>query len=64
MITPKFSIDFTSGTLDPRITFARSGNTATVTNQNEAIVLANADTPRFDYAAPVSSRSSCGIASG
>jgi hypothetical protein len=51
MITPALSLDFTTGVLDPRISFARAGNTATVKNSSGAIVLVNADTPRFDYSA-------------
>lgn len=53
MITPELALNFTTATLDPRITFARSGDTATVTDQIGAIVLVNADVPRFDYAAGV-----------
>lgn len=61
MITPSFSItatervlpnlalDFTTASLDPRVTFTRSGNTATVINSSGALVAVNADVPRFDY---------------
>lgn len=46
--TPALYIDFTSGVLDPRITFARS-STATYTSSAGAITLAAVDQPRFDY---------------
>ena len=46
---PRLALDFTTATLDPRITFTRSGNTATVTNSSGVIALVNADIPRFDY---------------
>ena len=49
MITPSFGLDFTTATIDPRVTFTRSGNTATVTNSNGEIVAINADLPRFDF---------------
>jgi hypothetical protein len=49
MITPKLSLDFTSATLDPRITFARSGATATRVNSSGLIESVVADTARFDY---------------
>lgn len=48
-ILPRLAIDFTTATLDPRITFTRSGNTATVTNSSGVIVGINADLPRFDF---------------
>jgi hypothetical protein len=49
MITPSFALDFTSASLDPRVTFARSGDTATVVNSSGSVVAINADLPRFDY---------------
>lgn len=48
-VLPKLALDFTTTVLDPRITFTRSGNTATVTNSSGVIVGINADLPRFDY---------------
>lgn len=48
-VLPLVDIDFTLATLDPRITFTRSGSTATVTNSSGVIVIAAADTPRFDF---------------
>ena len=36
-------------TLDSRVTFTRSGNTATRTNSSGVIELVNANLPRFDY---------------
>ena len=41
-------IDFTTGVLDPRITFSR-GTTATYINANGVITLAAVNEPRFDY---------------
>jgi len=49
MLTPKLSLDFTSATLDSRIAFSRSLNTATRTNPSGFIETVNADTARFDY---------------
>lgn len=49
MIAPKVTLDFTTGVIDPRITFTRSGNTATVVNSSGFIQAVNADVPRFNY---------------
>jgi hypothetical protein len=48
-VKPKLSLNFTSATLDPRVTFTRAGATATVTNSSGFIEAVAADTPRFDY---------------
>ncbi len=48
-VLPRLALDFTTASLDPRITFTRSGNTATVINSSGVITAVNADTPRFDY---------------
>ena len=48
-ILPKLALDFTTAILDPRVTFTRSGNTATYTNSSGVITAINADLPRFDY---------------
>lgn len=48
-VLPRLALDFTTASLDPRITFTRAGNTATVTDSNGVIVGVNADLPRFDY---------------
>lgn len=48
-VLPKLALDFTTALLDNRITFTRSGNTATVIDSSGVIVSANADIPRFDY---------------
>ena len=48
-VLPRLALDFTTATLDPRVTFTRSGNTATVTDSSGLIVAINADLPRFDY---------------
>jgi len=50
MTTPTFALDFTGAVLDPRVSLTRAANTATVVDQSGAIVLVNANTPRFDYA--------------
>jgi len=48
-ILPRLALDFTTASLDSRITFTRSGDTATVTNSNGVITAINANLPRFDY---------------
>jgi len=48
-VLPRLALDFTTATLDPRVTFTRSGNTATVINLSGVIVGVNADIPRFDF---------------
>lgn len=48
-ILPRLALDFTTGTLDPRVAVAREANTATRTNSSGAIELVNANLPRFDY---------------
>lgn len=48
-VLPSLALDFTTATLDARVTFTRSGNTATVTNSSGTIVGINADLPRFDF---------------
>jgi hypothetical protein len=48
-VIPKLTLNFTAATLDPIISFTRSGNTATVTDSLGAIVLVNENTPRFNY---------------
>ena len=48
-VLPRLALDFTTASLDPRVTFTRSGDTATVTNSSGVIVGVNADIPRFDF---------------
>jgi hypothetical protein len=48
-VLPRMALDFTTASLDPRVTFTRAGNTATVTNSSGYVVPINADLPRFDY---------------
>lgn len=48
-VLPKMALDFTTGTLDSRVSVARAGNTATRINSSGAIELVNANLPRFDY---------------
>ena len=48
-VLPRMALDFTTATLDPRVTFTRSGDTATVINSSGNIAPINADLPRFDF---------------
>jgi hypothetical protein len=48
-VLPRMALDFTTATLDPRVTFTRTGNTATVINSSGLVAPINADLPRFDY---------------
>lgn len=48
-VLPKLTLDFTSASLDPRITFTRSGNTATRVNSSGYVETVNADIARFDF---------------
>ena len=49
-VGPSLSLNFArSKTLDPRITFSRTNQTATYMNENGLIVDAGADEPRFDH---------------
>ena len=48
-VLPSMALDFTTASLDSRVTFTRSGNTATVTNSSGVIAAINANLPRFDY---------------
>lgn len=48
-VLPRLALDFTTGTLDPRVTMTRALNTATRVNSSGLIELVNADLPRFDF---------------
>lgn len=48
-VLPRLALDFTTASLDPRITFTRSENTATVVNSSGLVAPINADLPRFDF---------------
>jgi hypothetical protein len=48
-VLPRLALDFTTASLDPRITFTRSGATATRVNASGFIETMTADTPRFDF---------------
>jgi len=48
-VLPRLALDFTTASLDPRVTFTRAANTATVVNSAGNIEVVNADTPRFDF---------------
>lgn len=49
MLSPAFSLNLTSTALDPRVTFTRSGDTATVINSSGYVTPISANLPRFDY---------------
>ena len=48
-VLPRLALDFTTGTLDPRVTVTRALNTATRVNSSGLIEIINANLPRFDY---------------
>lgn len=48
-VLPKLALDFTTASLDPRVTFTRALNTATRVNSSGVIEGVNADIPRFDF---------------
>jgi hypothetical protein len=48
-VLPRMALDFTTASLDSRVTFTRTGNTATVVNSSGLIAPINADLPRFDF---------------
>lgn len=48
-VLPRMALDFTTASLDPRVTVTRALNTATVINSSGLIATVNADLPRFDY---------------
>lgn len=47
-ISPGLAVNFTSGTLDPRITFTRA-TSGTYVNSSGVLITAPIDTPRFDH---------------
>lgn len=48
-VLPKLALDFTTASLDARVTITRALNTATRTNSSGVIEVVNANLPRFDY---------------
>jgi hypothetical protein len=48
-VPPKTVFDFTSAALDPRVTFSRTGTTATLINSSGLVGATAADAPRFDF---------------
>jgi hypothetical protein len=48
-VLPRLALDFTTAVLDPRVTFTRSGATATRVNASGFIETMAANTARFDY---------------
>lgn len=48
-VLPRMALDFTTASLDPRVTVTRSLDTATRINSSGLIETVNANLPRFDY---------------
>jgi hypothetical protein len=48
-VLPRLALDFTTASLDPRVTFTRALNTATCVNSSGYIATVNANLPRFDF---------------
>lgn len=48
-VVPRMALDFTTASLDSRITLTRSTNNATAINSSGNIAVVNANLPRFDY---------------
>lgn len=48
-VLPRLALDFTTASLDPRVTITRALNTATRINSSGLVEIVNADLPRFDY---------------
>jgi hypothetical protein len=48
-VLPRMALDFTTASLDPRVTFTRVGATATVVNSSGVVETVAADIPRFDF---------------
>lgn len=48
-VLPRLALDFTTASLDPRVTVTRSLDTATRVNSSGYIEMVNANLPRFDY---------------
>ena len=48
-VLPRMALDFTTASLDSRVTVTRALNTATAVNSSGFIAVVNANLPRFDY---------------
>ena len=48
-VLPRMALNFTTASLDSRVTFTRTANSATVTNSSGVIAAINANLPRFDF---------------
>lgn len=48
-VLPRLALDFTTASLDPRVTVTRALNTATRVNSSGFVETINANLPRFDY---------------
>ena len=48
-VLPRMALDFTTASLDARVTVTRALNTATAVNSSGYIATVNANLPRFDY---------------
>lgn len=46
---PVLDLDFSTASLDSRVSVSRALNTATVTNSDGSVTIVNANLPRFDY---------------
>jgi hypothetical protein len=48
-VLPRMALDFTTASLDSRVTVTRALNTATAINSSGFVAIVNANLPRFDY---------------
>ena len=48
-VLPNLALDFTTASLDSRVTLTRALNTATAVNSSGNVAVVNANLPRFDY---------------
>lgn len=48
-VLPRMALDFTTASLDSRVTVTRALNTATAINSSGFVAVVNANLPRFDY---------------
>jgi hypothetical protein len=48
-VLPRMALDFTTASLDSRVTFTRSGDTATVVNSSGNVASVAANIPRFNF---------------
>ena len=48
-VLPRLALDFTTASLDPRVTVTRALNTATRVNSSGDVEVVSANLPRFDF---------------